>query len=136
MKGNPSRGARFNSAIRYIDGDTGSCLAIVVSADGTVDFVPDLMPQIPRVKIESAIQTLRELRIDAKFSMKTFSRTMDWLSSHDFYLLPEMCEVVNKLRREVEETRDRVLNPNIKIVYHDFVPHPDMNDSYFFNETE
>jgi hypothetical protein len=40
--GDPSRGARFNSAVRYIDEqrkNNVNCLAIIVSEDGYVDFL-------------------------------------------------------------------------------------------------
>ncbi|WP_222427209.1 DNA integrity scanning protein DisA nucleotide-binding domain protein, partial [Hyella patelloides] len=43
--GNSSRGARYNSAIRYIDGKISSninCLALIVSEDGYVDLYPNL----------------------------------------------------------------------------------------------
>lgn len=38
-KGDPSRGARFNSAIRYVASSQYPCLAIVVSEDGMIDVV-------------------------------------------------------------------------------------------------
>jgi hypothetical protein len=37
--GNSTRGARFNSAIRYVDSSPYPCLAIVVSEDGLVDVI-------------------------------------------------------------------------------------------------
>lgn len=43
--GNPTRGARYNSAIRYIDGKLRhkiNCLALIVSEDGYVDLYPNL----------------------------------------------------------------------------------------------
>jgi hypothetical protein len=36
---NPSRGSRFNSAVRYVQSSERPCLAVVVSEDGTVDLV-------------------------------------------------------------------------------------------------
>ena len=45
--GNPARGARYNSAIRYIDGERSrniNCLALIVSEDGYVDLYPKLKP--------------------------------------------------------------------------------------------
>ena len=41
--GNPARGARYNSAIRYVDGEQArnvNCLALIVSEDGYVDLYP------------------------------------------------------------------------------------------------
>ena len=48
MNGDPGRGARFNSAVRYVEtfSDKGRCLAVVVSEDGDVDFVPTLIPTV------------------------------------------------------------------------------------------
>ena len=43
--GNSARGARYNSAIRYIDGERSrniNCLALIVSEDGYVDLYPNL----------------------------------------------------------------------------------------------
>ena len=43
--GNSIRGARYNSAIRYIDGEMSrniNCLALIVSEDGYVDLYPNL----------------------------------------------------------------------------------------------
>lgn len=43
--GNSTRGARYNSAIRYIDGERSrniNCLALIVSEDGYVDLYPNL----------------------------------------------------------------------------------------------
>ena len=37
--GDPSRGARFNSAVRYVHSSDRPCLAIVVSEDGMIDLV-------------------------------------------------------------------------------------------------
>jgi hypothetical protein len=37
--GDPARGARYNSAIRYVDSSLHACLAIVVSEDGMINVV-------------------------------------------------------------------------------------------------
>jgi DNA integrity scanning protein DisA with diadenylate cyclase activity len=38
-KGDPSRGARYNSAIRYVENSKYPCFAIVVSEDGSINFI-------------------------------------------------------------------------------------------------
>ncbi|MEL6987531.1 MAG: DNA integrity scanning protein DisA nucleotide-binding domain protein [Bacteroidota bacterium] len=40
-EGDSARGARYNSAIRYIESIQHECLAIVVSEDGSVDLIPE-----------------------------------------------------------------------------------------------
>jgi DNA integrity scanning protein DisA with diadenylate cyclase activity len=46
-KGDPSRGARFNSAFRYAESHW-PCMAVVVSEDGGIDLIPDLPPAVRR----------------------------------------------------------------------------------------
>ena len=63
-KGNSSRGARYNSASKYIYGaktDTtkGECLAVVVSKDGTINLVRELHKRILRSEITSRIEQVR-----------------------------------------------------------------------------
>jgi DNA integrity scanning protein DisA with diadenylate cyclase activity len=135
-KGTPSRGARYNSAIRYVESSNYPCLAIVVSEDGSIDLLPNLMPQIRRSAITEAIMQLRKIKDEKNFDAKMFSKTMDWLSSHKFYLLPEVCNEINSLRREVEVVRDHLLEPtSVRIVYSDFIPNEEMDESYLLDES-
>jgi DNA integrity scanning protein DisA with diadenylate cyclase activity len=136
-KGTPSRGARYNSAIRYVETSKCPCMAIVVSEDGSIDLVPDLMPQIPRSAILEAIEQLRKLKEEENFDFKNFNETMSWLSAHRFYLLPKMCDEINNLRREVEVVQNRLLEPTVvRPVYSDFMPNEEMNETYFLDESD
>ena len=60
-QGDPARGARFNSALRYVACHKKPCLAIVVSEDGGVDLLPDLDPMVRRSKIEQVIAELAKV---------------------------------------------------------------------------
>lgn len=135
-KGDPARGARYNSAIRYVESSQHCCLAIVVSEDGTVDLVPNLMPQIPRSAILEAIAELTELKKEENFDNKTFTRTMSWLSDHKFYLLPEMCHEINELRHDIEAISYRLDLQTFVLTYSDFKPNEEMNETYFLDEQE
>lgn len=130
-KGTSSRGARYNSAIRYVETSQYPCIAIVVSADGSIDLVPDLMPQIPRSEISEARSKLRNLRDAKSVNVKEFNKVMSWLSDHRFYLLPEVCDEINSLKHEVEALMDMDEDATFRIVYSDFIPNEEMNDSYF-----
>jgi DNA integrity scanning protein DisA with diadenylate cyclase activity len=131
-KGNPARGARYNSAIRYVEGKE-ECLAIVVSEDGSIDLIPDLMPQIPRSAVTEAVAKLRSLRGASTVNVGEFNKAMKWLSEHRFYLLPEVCEEVNSLRREIEGRFEK--DTTVRVVYDGFVPNEEMNESYFLDES-
>ncbi len=133
--GTPSRGARYNSAIRYIETSDFPSIAIVVSEDGSIDLIPDLMPQIPKSIILNAIGELKKLNDEKTFDLKRFNRTMNILADFQFYLLPEMCNEINKLRQEIEKIRDKIIDAMaVRIVYHDFVSYEQMNESYFLEE--
>ncbi|WP_416212158.1 DNA integrity scanning protein DisA nucleotide-binding domain protein [Nostoc sp. DedQUE08] len=133
-KGSSARGARYNSAIRYVETSQYPCIAIVVSEDGSIDLVPDLMPQIPRSSIMEAIEQLRKLKEDKNFDRKKFNKVIDFLSEHQFYLQPEMCNTINSLKREVQATEERVNLMARQIDYYDFSQNPEMDESYFLDE--
>lgn len=130
-KGSSSRGARYNSAIRYTE-SRDNTLAIVVSVDGSVDLIPNLLPQISRFSIEEVINRLRKLSEEEELDVKKFNEVMTWLSEHQFYLLPEMCEEINRLRRQAEE--HYMADTTVRVVHGDFAPSKDMNLSYFLEE--
>lgn len=134
-KGTPSRGARYNSAIRYEETINYPCFIIVVSEDVSIDFIPDLMPQISRKGIFEALENLRKINNDDNFDLVTFNKTMNWISGHEFYLLPEMCSEINKLKEEISEIRDRIIEPTIlRPVFPNFIPNEDMDETYFLDE--
>lgn len=43
-EGDPGRGARYNSAVRYTAASTAPCLILIVSDDGMIDVHPELSP--------------------------------------------------------------------------------------------
>jgi hypothetical protein len=125
--GTPSRGARYNSAIRYVDESDAPCMAIVVSEDGTVDVVPDLRPQLPRASIELALAELRDVASQSEPDHPKFNKLISWFNDHRFYLSGAVCDEINRLKRAVEE---RLSVDAIRVVYNDFSPHTEMDDSY------
>jgi len=132
-KGSSARGSRFNSAIRYVETSKKQfgyqCLAIVVSEDGTIDLIPNLMPLLKRSALEEALNNFRKIGEVQEINVKDFNRTMDWFSNHRFYLSSEVCQEVNDLRKSIESRW-----PNaIRIMRSDLSPNPEMNDSYFMD---
>jgi hypothetical protein len=88
--GDASRGARYNSAIRYLASAETPTMCLVISEDGYVNMLPKLQPQILKSDIDLRVETLKEKRID------DFHKTINWLEEHRFYLNPSQCNVVNK----------------------------------------
>jgi hypothetical protein len=128
-KGDASRGARFNSAIRYLESTRYECMIIVVSEDGMINLIPNLRPQILRSEVEIRIALLKKISESNNIDVKQYDKTMKWLYENRFYLLHEMCETINSVRREIEKKKDMGY---IGIVYEDFCPDAEMNESYFF----
>lgn len=134
-KGKASRGSRYNSAIRYVETAQKElkheCLAVVISEDGMIDLIPNLMPQIKRSLIEVAVTKLRKNKDAKKVNIKEYNNTMDWLKKHRFYLLPDVIKEVNQLRREIDARLGN--STNIRVVWDDLLPNPEMNESYFID---
>lgn len=130
-KGDPARGARYNSAVRYIESQKYQCLIVVVSEDGYINYIPDLMPQIKRSDIDMVLAELRRINeSNEEVNIKYFNKLMGWLSRKRFYVLQDDCEEINRLRDEIQQKMDT----NIWVQYTDFYPHPEMNESYYLEE--
>ena len=132
-KGDSARGARYNSAVRYYENMKRRfpCILIIVSEDGMVNLVPDLMPQVKRSFIIEKIDELKELDKSDKIRVKDFHMALDWLEQHRFYLVQNQCDEINNLRTDIETKMEEQLGTDyIKIVRHDLKPNPEMNESY------
>jgi hypothetical protein len=126
-RGTSERGARYNSAIRYVYSRKTPCLALVVSDDGMIDSVPVYRPQISRREIEDHLSKLREVVKKEKVTQRALNKPTNWLDENRFYLSDSQCAEVNQLLKDSESKRD---GATLSFTYPDFKPHPDMNDSY------
>ena len=133
--GDPSRGARYNSAIRYLGITESPTMIILVSEDGMINVLPDLRRRISRRELEDLIDNLRGAAEKAEatgFDPEKFNSFYWRLERVAFYLSREQCDLINDLCRRVEN-RPRDAH-EIRIVRSDLQPHPDMNDSYFLDQ--
>jgi len=124
--GDPARGARYNSAVRYERSASTACLVIIVSEDGMIDLLPKLRRRLARSTIERAIDE-HEAASQGVVNLETFHRHDDRLVALAFYLDAEQCTRANSARERVEQQR----GGNIRIVHREFTPDLDMNDMYF-----
>jgi hypothetical protein len=121
--GDPARGARYNSALRYVNSAKVPTICLVVSEDGYVNMMPTLRPQVDRAEVARYVDKLASLTAD------DYHQTRNWLDDHRFYLTPEQCVVVNSQLERIDATPREV--GEIRIVSSPFAPHPEMNDSYY-----
>jgi DisA bacterial checkpoint controller nucleotide-binding len=126
----PSRGARYNSAIRYVYGRSDA-VAVVKSEDGMIDVVPDLTARIRRSDLNAALDELRRIAHQETVEPEEFYKVRDWLNDHRFYLSKGHCEEVNRL---VAQAMDRFPEGAWKTGYREFTSDDAMNDSYFLEE--
>lgn len=132
MHGDSARGARFNSAWRYVDSsaDRGiPTLAIVVSEDGMVDLIPHLRPQIDRRILEEAVDWAERLSTQEPLDYESFYRSWHALKRVSFYLSQRQVERANTAVKRVEDRRwsdyqMRISEPVLKV-------DPEMRDEYF-----
>lgn len=126
-QGDPSRGARFNSAHRYQRSARCPTVVVIVSEDGEVTLVPHLKPRVRRQAIEDALTLLESAATGdrpAKFS-EAYARVKDLA----FYLSPAQVERVNELAEA--EHKLPLTDGAIAIIRPDLKPDPELNESYF-----
>ncbi|WP_200890766.1 DNA integrity scanning protein DisA nucleotide-binding domain protein [Pedobacter lusitanus] len=133
--GDSSRGARYNSAIRYYEHmiNKAQTILVVISEDGLIDLIPDLKPQVKHSVIVSHIRELTSLSQSDKYLRKNFNRLMEFFQEHDFYLSPKECGTVNRLRRIVE-FKYKDSEDGVRMIWNNLVPNADMNIGYYVRE--
>lgn len=85
-KGAPARGARYNSALRYLAScraRNSKAVAIVISEDGSTDIIPKLRPPTTRSELD---RRSRDLQTLAPNDYRRRSRTALWLWNYMDYL--------------------------------------------------
>lgn len=133
-KGDSSRGARYNSAIRYYEykGKSNPTVLVIISEDGMINLIPFLRPQIKHSTITNAIKDFEALSKQEQVDRKEFYKHMTLFEKLGFYLSQEECDTINRLRAKME---DNVNNKEgLRIVHNDLKPNKEMNDSYYIKE--
>ncbi len=123
--GDPARGARYNSAIRYVRSSSTDTLCIVVSEDGKVDMIPTLMPQISRIEVQRHVDML------SGQTHENYHKNRNWLDNHRFYLTQEQCDVVNTEMERISNEKREV--GEILLTIASFKPHPIMDETYYLD---
>ncbi len=129
-KGDSSRGARYNSAIRYYEqyGKDQSTVLVIISEDGMINLIPNLKPQIKHSLIIKAINDLKVLSENNKVDWKFFYELMNFFKGVEFYLTQEECDQINIFRNTIDK-KDNVM----KIVYEDLKPNCEMDKTYYLD---
>lgn len=131
-KGDASRGARYNSAIRYYEQfkEKKSLVLVIISEDGMINLIPDLKPQIEKSIIEDSIADFKNILNSENLNHKSFNYGMNFFKSINFYLTDKECEQINITRKTIEEKFKKDLSM-MSIVYEDLKSDLEMNNSYY-----
>jgi DisA bacterial checkpoint controller nucleotide-binding len=130
-QGDRARGARFNSALRYLAQPAVATMIVLVSEDGMIDVLPRLRPRISRRTVERALASYQRLTQGDEVDGEMRADAYDRLKELAFYLTSEQCEMVNRL--EAEYQRRRLESGGFAITGRALTPDPDMNESYFID---
>jgi hypothetical protein len=128
-QGDRARGARFNSALRYLTTSAAATMIVLVSEDGMIDVLPWLRPRISRQAIERALASYERLTTAGEVDGEMRSDAYERLEELAFYLTAEQCERVNRLEAAYQQRQ--LDNGGIAITGRTLKPDPLMNDSYF-----
>jgi hypothetical protein len=138
--GDPGRGARFNSAVRYQQVVGADCMVVIVSEDGMIDLIPTLPRRVRPTEVERPLAAL-EAALQEEPDYEAFFRAWDHLEALAFYLTKEQCARANAARTAIEEDRakpDPDRPPGLGFITHvswtPFEPSPQMDSSYYLEE--
>lgn len=127
--GDPARGSRYNSAIRYLGSNPPPAVVVVYSTDGTINVLPQLMPLMDKGEVESTVVAYVGLSESERPDLRAARSLWDKLKKLRFYLSADQCAKANRARRRLDEIENR--SQNIRIIEHDLKPDSRMNASYW-----
>lgn len=130
--GDRARGARYNSAVKYLAGASAPAVIVIVSEDGMINLLPDLRAQVRRSEIARAMDDLRTAAAIEPVHPERFYKAFDRVKALRFYLSADQCEEANRLRIEHWDRR-RAAGAQIWVHEEPLTPDPAMDDSYLLD---
>ena len=128
-KGDRARGSRFNSAVRYQNAGKVKSMIVVISDDGTIDLLPQLMPRVYRGEVARSVDAFCEYCESPSIDGGEFEKLYEKVKSLEFYLNDEQCSRVNQ--NHEQEMERRLESGGTRFIRRNLEPNPRMDDSYF-----
>ena len=128
-KGDPGRGARYNSAVRYEESSDHTTVIAVVSEDGGITMVPPIRRRVRRQAIEDIVVAFEAALMSERRG--AFADAYKEVQRYAFYLSPEQCARINEVVAQERKRREEA--GSIVIVRDVIAPSTDLNDSYFLD---
>ena len=130
--GDRSRGARFNSAVKYLESAQSETVIVIVSEDGMINILPELRTG-STTEVGEAMAALRAASSIEPVHPERFYKAFDHVKEIAFYLSVAECEEANRLCAEHWERR-RAAGAELWINEQPLRQHPDMNDTYLLDD--
>ena len=132
-EGDRSRGARYNSAVKYLAsaGDTPTVI-LLVSEDGMINLLPDLRPRMRRADLDAMLADLREAAAINPVHPERFYKAYRQIEAAAFYLSPDQIDEVNALNADHWKRR-RAEGASIWVTEAPLRPDPEMTDKYLID---
>ena len=130
-KGDRARGSRFNSAVRYQNAEKAKSMIVVISDDGTIDLLPQLMPRVYRGEVARSVDAFCENCHSPPIDGEEFTKLYEKVKSLEFYLNDEQCNRVNQ--NHEQEMERRLESGGTRFIRRNLEPNPRMDDSYFWD---
>jgi hypothetical protein len=128
--GDRSRGARYNSAVKYLaSAGATPTVILLVSEDGMINLLPDLRPRMRRADLDAMLADLREAAAIEPVHPERFYNAYRRVQAAAFYLSPDQIEEVNALRDDHWERR-MAEGANLRVIEAPLRPDPEMTDEY------
>ena len=127
--GDPSRGSRFNNAVRYLDSPAPAAVVIGYSSDGDISILPHLRPRHDREAIARLVERYLAAATASPPRLDDTADLNDEIKAKAFYLSLAQCERVNQARAKVNEWR--IANHRVSFTEPDLLPDPLMNETYW-----
>lgn len=125
--GDVGRGARYNSAIRYLAGAGRGAMVIIVSEDGKIDLLPKLKRRLRRATVQRAVDRLVARSAEGE-DPESFDRANRAVEEIEFYLNQDQCDQVNAAREAVQGRQ--WAQDTLRRQFVPVAPDPAMDDSY------
>ena len=136
--GDASRGARFNSAHRYLADARVACLIVIISEDGMLNLIPDLPRLVKRSYIDDVLQQVEALAHATPLNFELFHKREGHLRSLEFYLDSPQCARANTARELVESRRAEAASARgggiARVHYRPYRPDPALTSEHFIDE--
>jgi hypothetical protein len=132
-RGDRSRGARYNSAVRYLAmPDRGPTVILLVSEDKMINLLPDSPRRISRRRVQELLKDLREAAAAVPGQAEDFYTAYRKVEANAFYLSQAQIDEVNQLMDDYSQRRTGGAG-SIRVIQKPLQPNPDMDDSFFLD---